>query len=268
MLIAFLITLIAGLATSIGGLLATHKKVLDRPVLAASLAFAAGAMLFVSFVELLPHGLSVAHETGHAGATTATDWLIYGAFFAGIGVVLLVDRLLPHSFNPSEHEGSEDKLSDKDKRANKRLLRSGVLVALVLALHNFPEGMSTFLASYEDLTVGITLAVAIAIHNIPEGIAVAAPVYAATKSRKKAFWWATASGIAEPIGALIGFALIQTFIPPEFTGLLFGFVAGMMVFVAIDELLPAARRYQTNKHQVVYGLLAGFAVVALSLLLL
>lgn len=267
MLIAFLITLLAGLATSIGGLLATHKKVLDRPVLAMSLAFAAGAMLFVSFVELLPHGLSVAHEAGHTG-TSVMDWLIYGAFFAGIGVVLLVDRLLPHSLNPSEHEGGEDTLSDRDKKANKKLLRSGLLVAFVLALHNFPEGMSTFLVSYEDLTVGITLAVAIAIHNIPEGIAVAAPIYAATKSRKKAFWWATASGIAEPVGALIGLALIQTIVPPQFTGLLFGFVAGMMVFVAIDELLPAARRYQTSKHQVVYGLLAGFAVVALSLLLL
>jgi ZIP family zinc transporter len=267
MITALLISLFAGLATCIGGLLATHKKMLDRSALAVSLSFAAGAMLFVSFVELLPHGLSMVHSGGHTG-TTPMDWAIYGAFFVGIGTVLLIDRLLPHSFNPSEHEGSEDKLSMHDKRHNKRLLRSGLLVAFVLALHNFPEGMSTFFASYHDITVGITLAVAIAIHNIPEGIAVAAPVYAATKSRKKAFWWATISGIAEPVGALVGALLIQSVVPAGMTGVLFGFVAGMMVFVAVDELLPAARRYQTKGHQVVYGLVAGFAVVALSLLLL
>lgn len=263
MITALLITLLAGLATSVGGLLATHKKVLDRPMLAASLAFAAGAMLFVSFVEILPLGLSMANSSDKV-----MEWLVYGAFFAGILVVLVIDRLLPKSLNPNEVEGGEGGLTAKDTKANKRLLRSGLLVALVLALHNFPEGMSTFLASYQDLTVGITLAVAIAIHNIPEGIAVAAPIYAATKSRKKAFWWATISGLAEPLGALVAIALLQLVIPPEFTGLLFGFVAGMMVFVAIDELLPAARRYQTDKHQVVYGLMAGFAVVALSMLLL
>lgn len=260
MITAFLITLLAGLATSIGGLLATHKKVLDRPMLAVALAFAAGAMLFVSFVEILPLGLK--------GADGAMEWLVYMAFFAGIAVVLMIDRVLPKSFNPNELEGGEEGLSSGDTKANKRLLRSGLLVALVLALHNFPEGMSTFLASYQDLTVGIALAIAIAIHNIPEGIAVAAPVYAATKSRKKAFWWATASGLAEPLGALVGIALLHLIVPAEFMGLLFGSVAGMMVFVAIDELLPAARRYQTDKHQVVYGVLAGFAVVALSLLLL
>lgn len=263
MVYALLITLLAGLATSIGGLLATHKKVLDRPMLATSLAFAAGAMLFVSFVEILPLGLSMTGESNKI-----MEWWVYGAFFAGIAMVLVIDRILPKSLNPNEVEGGEDHLSITDRKTNKKLLRSGVLVALVLALHNFPEGMSTFLASYQDLTVGIALAVAIAIHNIPEGIAVAAPVYAATKSRKKAFWWATISGLAEPLGAVVAIVLLQFVVPMEFTGLLFGFVAGMMVFVAIDELLPAARRYQTDKHQVVYGLIAGFAVVALSLLLL
>lgn len=262
MITAFLITLFAGLATSIGGLLATHKKILHRPMLAVALAFAAGVMLFVSFVEILPLGLATV-ERG-----SVMERLVYGAFFVGIVTVLMIDRVLPKSLNPNEVEGGEDHLSRNDTKTNKRLLRSGVIVAAVLALHNFPEGMSTFLASYEDLTVGIALAVAIAIHNIPEGIAVAAPIYAATKSRKKAFWWATISGLAEPLGALVAIALLQLVIPPEFTGLLFGFVAGMMVFVAIDELLPAARRYQTDKHQVVYGLIAGFAVVALSLLLL
>lgn len=138
----------------------------------------------------------------------------------------------------------------------------------MLALHNFPEGISTFLAAYENTGVGLTLAFAIAIHNIPEGIAVAAPVFAATKSRKKAFWWATLSGLAEPLGALFAAALIATIIPPGLTGFIFAFVAGMMVFVAIDELLPAGCRYQTKNHQVTYGLISGMATVAASLLIL
>lgn len=259
MLIAFIVTVMAGLATSIGALIAVNKRVLERPVLAVALAFAAGAMLFVSFIEMLPYSLS---QEGVSG------WVIFSAFFLGMTLVALIDRLIPSSINPSEIEGKETNLKFTDRREQRRLLRSGVLVATVLALHNFPEGISTFFATYQDLTVGLTLAVAIAIHNIPEGIAVAAPIYAATESRKKAFWWATASGLAEPLGAILGIVLISMLIPSELMGAIFGLVAGMMVFVAIDELLPAARRYQTDKHQVVYGLFGGMAVVALSILLL
>lgn len=265
MLTALLFALLAGLATSVGGLLSLHKKVLERPFLAASMAFAAGAMLFVSFVEIIPLGLA---SLGVAFDDKTARWWVYGAFFVGIMVVAGIDKILPSSLNPNEIEGKEDALSTVEKRDNKRLLRSGVLVALVLALHNFPEGMSTFFATYQDVTAGAVLAVAIAIHNIPEGIAVAAPVYAATGSRKKAFWWATVSGLAEPLGALAAFALVNAFMPDYLFGIMFGLIAGMMVFIAIDELLPGARRYQTDKHQVVYGLLAGMVIVAVSLLLL
>jgi len=219
----------------------------------------------VSFMEIVPLGVA---ELEASFSTKIAEWLTYTAFFVGIVLVALIDKFLPRSFNPNEIEGKEGELTATDKKVNRRLLRSGLLVAAVLALHNFPEGLSTFLATYQDASVGIALAVAIAIHNIPEGIAVAAPIYAATKSRKKAFWWATASGLAEPLGAVVGFALISAFVPSQFVGLLFGLVAGMMVFVAIDELLPAARRYQTDKHQVVYGLLAGMVVVAVSLLII
>lgn len=264
MIIALLITLIAGLATSIGGVIAINKRMLKRSYFAVALAFAAGAMLFVSFVELLPYGINAMNEDNSAVA----EWLVYGAFFVGIVLVAAIDHFLPSSFNPSAIEGKEEKLDGNARRINKRLLRSGVLVALVLALHNFPEGMSTFLAANEDISVGIALAVAIAIHNIPEGIAVAAPIYAATKSRRVAFWWATASGFAELVGGLIGVLLVGVLLPAAVMGVVFGLVAGMMVFVAIDELLPAARRYQTSGHQVVYGLLGGMMVMAVSLLLL
>lgn len=265
MVLALLFSLLAGLATSVGGLLALHKKVLERPFLAMALAFAAGAMLFVSFIEIIPLGITALTTMyGDRGAR----WWVYGAFFVGILLVAGIDRILPKSLNPNEIEGKEDKLSSGATQHNKRLLRSGLLVALVLALHNFPEGMSTFFATYQNVSAGVALAIAIAIHNIPEGIAVAAPVYAATKSRKKAFWWATLSGLAEPVGALIAFALVSTFVPDYLFGIMFGLIAGMMVFIAIDELLPGARRYQTDKHQVVYGLLVGMVIVALSLLIM
>ncbi|PID31576.1 zinc transporter ZupT [Candidatus Saccharibacteria bacterium] len=265
MLVALLVATLAGLATSIGGLLATHHRVRERKWLAVSLAFAAGAMLMVSFAEMLPVGVESLAVT--MDDQTASVWA-YIAFFGGVALVLLIDRLIPSSINPAQIEGREDELTKSEKANNRRLIRGGLLVALVLALHNFPEGMSTFIATYQDTGLGLTLAFAIAIHNIPEGIAVAAPVYAATKSRNKAFWWATISGLTEPLGALVGMLLISTVIPDSLFGILYGLVAGMMVFVAIDELLPAARRYMTHNHQVVYGMIGGMVIVSLSLVLL
>lgn len=263
-LAAFLVALGAGLATAIGGWLATHRRMLDRQVLAVSLAFAAGAVIFVSFIEMIPLGIdSLAPRFGD-GATALTLLL----FFVGMGVVALIDRLLPHGMNPSDIEGREDALSADEKRDNKRLLRSGVLVAMVLALHNLPEGMSTFFATYQDISVGLTLALAVAIHNIPEGIAVAAPIYAATKNRKKSIAWATLSGLVEPLGAVLAIGLLSFVVPEALFGLMFGLVAGMMTFLSFDELLPAAQRYTKRTHTVVYSTSAGMAVVAVSLLLM
>ena len=194
--------------------------------------------------------------------------LAYLSFFLGIGLVLSIDRFLPAPLNPGETEGREDELaSPSGQRQTTSLLRSGLLVAIVLGLHNFPEGMATFFATYTDPTMGLTLATAIAIHNVPEGIAVAAPVLAATGSRVKALWWATASGLPEPLGGLLAAALVAWVLPESLFGILYGLVAGMMVFLAIDELLPAAWRYQTDKHQTVYGMIAGLGLVAFSLVL-
>lgn len=263
MLTAFIVTALAGLSTTIGGYLATHPRMVNRGVLAISLAFAAGAMVYLSFVQIIPLGTEWLEQSIGDSAFAA----VMAMFFVGMAVVGVIDRLLPHGFNPSHVEGRESDLSAGDKHDNRRLMRSGVLVALVLGLHNFPEGASTFIASYQDVGVGITLAVAIAIHNIPEGLAVAAPVYAATKNRKKAVGWATVSGIAEPIGGLFAAIMISFFVPSELFGLLFGLVAGMMVFLSFDELLPAAQRYASKPHHVVYGVAAGMAVVSLSLIL-
>lgn len=264
MILALVVSLLAGLATSVGGLLAMHRRTLEREVLAVALAFAAGAMLLVSFVQILPLGIEWMAETQPMMAAQA---IVYLAFFAGIALVLVIDRFLPSSMNPSEIEGREAALTASDASHNLRLLRSGLLVAMVLGLHNFPEGMATFFTTYQDPTVGITLAVAIAIHNVPEGIAVAAPVYAATQSRRKALRWATISGLMEPLGGLVAAAVVSWVVPDAFFGIFYGLVAGMMVFLALDELLQASWRYQTDKHQTIYGMLAGMAIVAVSLVL-
>lgn len=262
MLTALLVSLLAGLATSVGGLLALGRRALERSWLAVALAFAAGAMLLVSLVQVLPLGIE---RLGATFGPQVAAGLGFGSFFAGIALVLLIDRFLPEPLNPNEMEGKE--VREGAVLETQRLLRSGVLVAVVLGLHNFPEGMATFLTSYSDLSVGLTLAAAIALHNVPEGIAVAAPVYAATGSRMKAWAWATASGLTEPVGGLVAAALVAWVVPEAFFGVFYGLVAGMMVFLAVDELLPGARRYQTDKHQTVYGMLAGMAMVAASLVL-
>lgn len=264
MLYALLVSLLAGLATSVGGLLAMNRRTLERGRLAVSLAFAAGAMLMVSFMQILPLGITL--MAGSLSLQLA-EAIVFLAFFVGVGIVLVIDRFLPSSLNPNEIEGREAALTDTDATRNIRLLRSGLMVGVVLGLHNFPEGMATFFTTYQDPAIGITLAVAIAIHNVPEGIAVAAPVYAATKSRRKALRWATISGLTEPVGGLVAAALISWVVPSTFFGVFYGVVAGMMVFLALDELLQASWRYQTDKHQTIYGTLAGFAVVALSLVL-
>ncbi len=265
MTLAFGLTLLAGLATSIGGLLAVPRAVQHRDMLAVALAFAAGAMLTVSVVEIIPRGFADLRETIGAGPALAVT---AGAFAVGALLVLVIDRVLPHSLNPAGIAGGEGELSVADRQHNVRLLRSAVLVGGIVALHNVPEGLSTFISTLEDPGLGASLAVAIAIHNIPEGIAVAAAVYAATASSHRAFWWATASGLAEPLGAVVGYALLSLVIPEHLFTVTFGLIAGMMVVVSIRELMPAARRYAERGYPVPVGLVAGAAVMLLSLDLL
>lgn len=260
---ALFLTLLAGLSTVIGGIIALHKHMSSRKALAVALGFAAGAMLFVSFFEILPKA-----EVMLASHYAAAAWISIAAFFCGIALVALIDKLIPASFNPSEHEGAEVEDETISKKERKKLLRSGILVAAAIALHNFPEGLVTFIGALEDPTLGIMLAVAIAIHNIPEGIAIGTPIYAATKSKAKAVFYTLLAGIAEPLGALIGFFIIGAVLPENLLGAVFAGVAGMMVFISIDELLPAAKRYETNPHQTIYGCIAGMFMMAMSLALL
>jgi len=218
-LIAFLFSLIAGLSTGLGSLLAFFIKDFKHSHLSLLMGFSAGVMIQISFMELL---FSAVTETGFITANIA--------FFAGIATIAVIDFLIPHEYK-------EEKLTEKEKK-NKRLMKAGVLVAAGIFIHNFPEGIITLFGTMKDVQLGLMLLIAVAVHNIPEGISVSAPIYYATKNRKKAFLWSLLAGIAEPIGAIIGFFVLFPFINPVILNMALAFVAGIMVFISFDELLP------------------------------
>lgn len=259
--IAFGLTVFAGLATGIGSIMAFLSKKFNPKFLAGSLGFSAGVMIYVSLVEIFAkakESLIAAH-----GIQAGNTYTVI-AFFTGIAIIALIDRLIPSFENPHEIKNIEEK--NLDPANNKKLLRMGLFSALALAIHNFPEGLATFMSAMSDPTLGLSIAVAIAIHNIPEGIAVSVPIYYATKNRSKAFWLSFLSGLAEPVGALLGFFVLRNFFNDSMFGLIFAGVAGIMIYISLDELLPTAEEYGEH-HIAIGGLIAGMAVMAVSLLL-
>jgi len=263
LLFAFGLTLFAGLSTGIGSVLALFAKRTNTKLLSISLGFSAGVMIYVSFVEIFVK--SQAALTSYYDKTTGT-WLAVGAFFLGIFIIAIIDKLIPSHENPHEIHDIKEMKDKEEAQKFRKLHHIGLFTALAIAIHNFPEGLATFVAALSDPTLGIAIAIAIAIHNIPEGIAVAIPVFYGTGSRKKAFYYSMISGIAEPIGAIIGYLILRNYINDLTFGILFGIVAGIMVFISLDELLPAAQRFGEH-HLSIYGLIGGMLVMALSLLL-
>ncbi len=260
-LFAFGLTMFAGLSTGIGSLLAFFTKRTNTRFLSLALGFSAGVMIYVSFIEIFPKaraGLEIAY------GDTMGFWLTTIAFFVGVFLIAIIDKLIPSFENPHEIKLVED--IDKELAGKQKLMRMGLFTALAIAIHNFPEGLATFIAALEDPGLGIAIAVAIAIHNIPEGIAVSVPIYYATGNKKKAFWYSFSSGLAEPVGASIGFLILMPFLSPLLFGMIFAGVAGIMVFISIDELLPAAQEFGEH-HLSIYGLIAGMMVMAISLLM-
>ncbi len=261
--IAFGLTLFAGLSTGIGSALAFFAKKTNTKLLSISLGFSAGVMIYVSFVEIFAKAkIALVGELGERGGT----WLTVASFFGGILLIAVVDKFIPSFENPHEIRMIED-MDDIDKKKDtKKLYRMGMFTALAIAIHNFPEGLATFTSAMTDISIGIPIAVAVAIHNIPEGVAVSIPLYYATGDRKKAFFYSFLSGLAEPVGALIGYLLLFSFFNDLVFGILFAGVGGIMVFISLDELLPAAREYGEH-HLSIYGLIVGMMVMAVSLLL-
>lgn len=256
---AFFLTLLAGLSTGIGSCIAFVCRQTNRKFLSVCLGFSAGVMIYVSMVELFAQAQEAL--TAQLGSKQGS-WAAAGAFFGGILVIAVIDRLIPSGENPHEVKLMEQAA---DPTAG-RLMRMGVFTALAIAIHNFPEGLATFVSALQEPGVAIPVVAAIAIHNIPEGIAVSVPIYQATGSRRKAFLYSFLSGLAEPLGALLGWLVLRPVMSDMVFGLLFAGVAGIMVFISLDELLPAAREYGEH-HLSIYGLIAGMAVMAVSLLL-
>jgi ZIP family zinc transporter len=265
---AFGLTLFAGLSTGIGSALAFWAKRTNTRFLSISMGFSAGVMIYVSFVEIFAEARRTLTEEW--GAQTGA-WGTVAAFFAGMALIAVIDKWVPSAENPHEAHTVEEMALSKSEHADKHhnmsaLHRTGIFTAVAIAIHNFPEGLATFASALVNPNLGIAIAVAVAIHNIPEGVAVSVPIFYSTGDRKKAFVYSFLSGLAEPAGALVGYAALMPFFSPAVFGLLFAAIAGIMVFISFDELLPAAEEYGEH-HLSLYGLIGGMVVMALSLLL-
>ena len=272
---ALLMTLIAGAATGIGGALVLFKKKLSSDILAGSLGLSAGVMIFISLAELFPEAQAEIAASGD---------LIYGkayvliAFFIGMGLITLIDFLIPEYENPHEAPGlsleSKPQFIGKlEQTGNEKAMHKlGILSAIAIAIHNFPEGIATFIGALNDPQMGLGITFAISIHNIPEGIAVAIPIYYATKSKGKALLYATLSGMSEVIGAVLCFAVTSIFGIDLTEGgpifpLIMAAVAGIMIYISLDELLPTAEKY--GKHHIaIAGVVSGMAIMGISLLII
>jgi len=261
LLFAFGLTILAGLSTGIGSVLAFYTKQTNKKFLSAALGFSAGVMIYVSMIEIF---VKARDSLEIIYGATKGYWITTIAFFAGIAVIAVIDKFVPSAENPHELRDVGD--MEKHQTKDAVLLRMGMFSALAIAIHNFPEGLATFTGALQDPTLGISIAVAIAIHNIPEGIAVSVPIFFATGDRKKAFSYSFLSGLSEPLGALVGYFLLMRFFNEAMFGIVFASVAGIMVYISLDELLPTAEKYGEH-HIAIYGLISGMAVMALSLLL-
>ncbi|MGL4907870.1 MAG: zinc transporter ZupT [Bacteroidales bacterium] len=257
-LFAFLLTLIAGLSTGIGSFIALIAKRSNTKFLCTSLGFSAGVMIYVSFMEMLPTAKAELCNSLHGKWGDITLLL---AFFLGIILIALIDFVIPQKNNPHEAHTVEEM-----NTGNKKILhRMGIMVAISISVHNFPEGVASFTAALGNLSVALPITLAIALHNIPEGIAVSVPIYHATGSRHKAFWFSFLSGLAEPLGALVAYLFLLPFWSPLANGIVLAAVAGIMVYISLDELLPMSEKFGEH-HLSIIGVLGGMAVMAISLL--
>lgn len=290
------LTLVAGMATGIGSAIAFFARRTDYRFLSVATGFSAGVMLYVSFVEILVNG---AESLTRVYGAYWGQWINAASFFGGIVLIGLIDNLIPSAENPHETHPEQETAPLHDTTAplpefaiapalighhtfdvhdhrikEGKLLRMGLFTALAIAIHNLPEGLATFLAVLKDPRIGVAITGAVALHNIPEGISVSVPIFYATGNRGRAFAYSLLSGLTEPLGAGIAYVALVFFlggeagvIPPQVMGVLFSGVAGIMVFISLDELLPTSRAYGRG-HDSIYGVVAGMAVMALSLLLL
>lgn len=252
LIFGFALSLFAGLSTGIGAAVAFFLKKPSTRFLTFAIGTSAGVMLYISFMELIP----AAQEYIGDGQG---KWIFLAAMFGGMGLAGFIDRLVPDEENPHEIHGLKEwEKSPVPEHAGMK--RSAYFFALSIAIHNFPEGMATMVSAFDSAEVASSVALAVAIHNIPEGVAVAIPLYFATKSRKKSFFYASLTGLAEPIGALVAMIILLPFLSPMLLGILFASVSGFMIFISLDELLPMSRRWG-HHHLAIYGVTAGMLLM-------
>jgi zinc transporter, ZIP family len=266
---ALLLTLLAGLSTGIGSAIAYFIPKPEPKLMSLILGFSAGVMLYISFAELLHQSFEkVGFLTGNIG------------FFAGIAFIAVLDILIPHEYKEEHIDEPQTGPAEADpfprrfrhqrgtRATRSYLMRAGMLTAIGIAIHNFPEGLAVFSSGITgDRTFGFLVAIAIALHNIPEGVSVSIPIWEATGSRNRAFLYSFAAGLAEPIGAVIGYAVLFNFLTPTLIYSLLAFAAGIMVYISLDELLPTAHLYG-KEHLVIIGVIAGMVIMALSIYLI
>ena len=252
---AFLLTLFAGLTTGVGSITGLFVPRTNTKFLSVALGFSAGVMLYISFIEMFANAqeyLTVAF--GEIGGI----WFTCGAFFFGMVLIMVIDNLIPSP--------ESDLTAQKTGQHSSGLERMGILTALAIAIHNFPEGLATFASALDDISLGLAIAVAIAIHNIPEGIVTSVPIYHATGNKKKAFFISLFSGLTEPLGAVIGYLILRPFLSDTVYGIIFGAIAGIMVYIAIEELIPMAREYDKG-NSMILGCIGGMVIMAISLIM-
>ena len=252
---AFLVSLAAGLSTGIGGLVPLFTNRRSTRFLCFSLGLSAGVMVYVSFMEMLPEAID---SLSRYYTKRTAGLMALGFLLAGMALIAIIDKLVPEDENPHEF-GHEQK--------GGALRKMGLLSALAIAVHNFPEGLASFMSALDDPVSGVSVAIAIALHNIPEGITVASPIYHSSGSRTRAFLYALGSGIAEPLGAVVGFMFLQSVFTPFTFALVYALVAGIMIYLAFDELLPTAENYG-HHHLVTYAVILGMVLMGGTLALL
>lgn len=259
-LFAFALTLIAGLSTGFGSLIALVSKSRSHKFLSLFLGVSAGVMIYVSFMEILPESISSLQDI--YGAKLGMQFSI-SAFFFGMLISYFINKLIPDQNN--SHRAYAEKRGG-DSKKNYRIYRTGIISAVIIAMHNFPEGIATFMSAINSPRLALPVAFAIALHNIPEGITVAAPIYFATGDKKKAFSYSLLTGLSEPLGAIFAYVILARFMSDALLGIIFGIVAGIMIFISFDELLPSAHEY--GEHYIaIYGLIIGMAIMATSLVI-
>ena len=255
--LGFALATFAGLSTGIGSGIALFTKISNKRFLAIALGLSAGIMIYVSFMEMMQlsfESLSLIYGHNFGKLISVTGFVV------GLLLMLLIDQLF-------DHQSIADFIARSENKNESSLMKAGVFSAIALAIHNFPEGFATFTATVYDPAIGLTLASAIAVHNIPEGIAVSVPIYYATKSKKKAFFISFLSGLAEPVGALIGFLIFRTVFNEALFGISFALCAGIMVYVALNELLPVAKDYGEPSDAII-GVTIGMIIMAVSLIMM